>query len=194
MTSGPTYASVPLALIAIICGAMGFVLAVAAVPAQTTALAADGLIFLRESALAWLGLWVSVGAFRHTGFIARLMGIVMVLLGAGILTIAFARLFAGSQPEPKTMIAFGALAVAAQFLAAVLALRARRLTFSPVSLWHLASGGLWVHLLVIVCAIAVVLTKSNIADIAAGAAVAAMFAVNGALMVVRGRLPGPFEG
>lgn len=194
MTTEPAYASVPLALIAIVCGAMGFVLAVAAVPAQTTVVAADGLVFLRDSALAWLTLWTSVGAFRNTAFIARIVGIVMVLLGAGVLTVAFARLVAGSHPEPKSMIAFGALAVGAQLIAGVLALRARRLAFSPVSLWRVASDGLLVHLLVIVSAIAVVLTRSNLADIAVGAAMAAFFAVNGALTVVRGRLPGPLEG
>jgi hypothetical protein len=71
---------------------MGFVLATAAVPAQSTALAADGLIFLRESALAWIAMWMSVGAFHRTAMIARIIGLVMVLLGAGVLAIALARL------------------------------------------------------------------------------------------------------
>ena len=63
---------------------MGFVESTAAVPAQSTALAADALIFLRESALAWLAMWVMAGAFRRTALIARIMGVVMILSGRGV--------------------------------------------------------------------------------------------------------------
>jgi Co/Zn/Cd efflux system component len=185
---------ISLALIAIICGIMGFVLAMAAVPAQSTALAADGLIFLRESALAWIAMWVTFGAFRRTGWIARLIGLVMVLLGAGVLVIALARLNAGSFPEPRSMILFGALAFVAQILAAGLALRSRREPFSGAALWRAARDGCMAHLLVIAAGAAVMVTGSNVADIVLGAAIAGMFVLNGIVMLTNGRMTGPFDG
>ena len=68
----------------------------AAVPAQSTAMAADALLFLRESILAWLGMWMAVGAFRRTAIVARIVGVVMMALGAGVFAIALGRLAAGS--------------------------------------------------------------------------------------------------
>jgi hypothetical protein len=191
---GQPSSRISLALIAIICGAMGFVLATAAVPAQSTALAADGLIFLRESALAWIAMWVTVGAFRRTGLIARAIGLVMILLGGGVLVIALARLRAGSFPEPQSIILFGAVGFLAQLLTAGLALRARRESFSLAALWRASRDGAMAHLLVVVAGGSIMLTGSNIGDIAIGAAIAGMFVLNGIIMLASGRMTGPFEG
>jgi hypothetical protein len=190
----PPVSRISLSLIAIICGAMGFVLATAAVPAQSTALAADGLIFLRESALAWIAMWVTVGAFRRTALIARLIGLVMILLGAGVLVIAVARLNVGSFPEPQSIVLFGVIAFGAHILAGGLAVRARREPFSLGALWRASRDGCMAHLVVIGAGIAVVLTKSNIGDIAVGVAIAGMFVLQGLHMLARGGLPPPFEG
>jgi hypothetical protein len=187
-------ARISLALIAIICGGMGFVLATAAVPAQSTALAAEGLIFLRESALAWIAMWVTFGAFRRTGLIARLIGLVMVALGAGVLVIALARLKAGSFPEPQSIILFGGIAFVAQILTAGLALRSRREPFSLAALWRASRDGCMAHLLVMAAGASVMLLGSNIGDIAIGAAIAGMFVLNGIVMLANGRMTAPFEG
>jgi len=189
----PSFSRAALALIAIVCGGMGFVLATAAVPAQSTALAADGLIFLRESALAWLAMWVMVGAFRRTALIARMLGAVMILLGAGVLAIAVGRLVVGSHPEPMSMAGFGAIALAAQITAGTLALRSRQTPLSLIAVWRASRDGCAAHLTVIAAAIAIMVTKSNVGDIAVGAAIAAMFVMNGLAMLVRGRLADPFE-
>ena len=183
-----------LAVIAIICGAMGFVVSMAAVPAQSTALAADALLFLRESALAWLAMWIAVGAFHRTALIARLIGMVMIALGAGVLAIAVGRLSVGSHPEPMTMAGFGAIALAAQIATGALALRHRGERISIGAVWRVSRDACMAHLLVIAAAAVTAFLKIRYGDIVVGAAIAAMYVVNGLIMVVSGRLPAPAEG
>jgi hypothetical protein len=50
------------------------------------------------------------------------------------------------------------------------------------------------HLIVIAAAVAIMVTNSNLADIAVGAAIAALFVLNGLVMLANGRLAAPFEG
>jgi hypothetical protein len=149
---------------------MGFLLATVAVPAQATALAADGLVFLRESTLAWIALWTTVGAFRRVSLIARVIGFIMVLLGGGVLTIALARLKVGSAPDAAALIGYGAIAFGAQLVAGVLALRYRQERASFAGLWLIVRDSCMVHLMVIVAGLSVLVTESNIGDIAIGAA------------------------
>jgi hypothetical protein len=185
---------VALAIIAIICGGMGFVESIAAAPAQSTALAADALLFLRESVLAWLAMWISIGAFRRSAIVARLIGFVMIALGAGVVVIALARLKAGSAPEPMAMFAFAAAAFFLQPIVSLFALRGRSATVSPAEVWRSARDACVAHLCVIGAAAAVYLAHTNMGDIAVGAAIAALFTLNGIVMLVRGRLMGPAEG
>jgi hypothetical protein len=194
LTTQAGFSRAALALIAIVCGGMGFVLATAAVPAQGTAVAADGLIFLRESALAWLALWVTIGAFRRVGLIARILGLVMMLLGAGVLTVAVARLQAGSQPEPMSIMVCGAAAVIAQIVAGALALKSRRLPLTLGGLWRVSRDGCAAHLAVIAAGASVVLTNSNVGDLAVGAAIAGMMVLGGLMSLINGRLPAPLDG
>lgn len=194
MNSQPATSRVPLSLIAIVCGGMGFVESVAAPAAQSTALAGDALLFLRESALAWIAMWVTVGAFRRTALIARLIGLVMVVLGAGVFAIALGRLSISSAPEPISIAFFGAGAFAAQLLVGVLGLRARGLPVSAAGVWRTSRDACVAHLLVVTAAAAAYFVPTNMGDIAVGAAIAALFAVNGLIMVFGGRLPDPVEG
>ena len=194
MNPRPAFSRAALAFIAILCGGMGFVESTAAVPAQSTALAADALLFVRESALAWLAMWVMVGAFRRTALIARVMGVVMILLGAGVLAIAVGRLAYGSFPEPSSMAGFGAIALAVQLTAGALALRYRQTPLSLSAVWRATRDVCAAHLAVIAAATSIYFIHTNIGDIAVGAAVAAAFMLNGLTMLVRGRLAGPAEG
>lgn len=194
LNSAPSVSRVPLALIAILCGGMGFVEAMAAVPAQSTAIAGDGLLFLRESALAWIAMWVSVGAFRRTSFIARAIGAVMVALGAGVMAVALARLRVGSAPEPISMALFGGIAFVAQLATGILALRSRGMPVTGTNVWRVSRDSGIAHLLVIAAGAAAYFVHTNMADIAVGAAIAALFAVNGVIMLFGGRLPEPAEG
>ena len=194
MNSEPATSRVPLSLIAILCGGMGFVESTAAVPAQSTALAGDALLFLRESVLAWIAMWVTVGAFRRTTLIARLIGLMMIALGAGVMAIALGRLHVGSMPEPMSIAFFGAGAFAAQLVVGVLGLRARGLPVSAGGVWRTSRDACVAHLVVVGAAAAAYFVPTNMGDIAVGAAIAALFAVNGLTMVFGGRLPGPVEG
>jgi hypothetical protein len=193
MSARPVLSRVALALVALVCGIMGFVLATAALPAQATTLAADGLLFLRESALAWLAMWIAVGAFRRTALIARVLGVISILLGAGVLTVALARLYAGSQPDATAIIGFGAIAFIAQVVTGVLTVRYRRIPMSAVALWRASRDGCAAHLIVMAAGIAVMVTESNVADVAVGGAIAAMFMLDGLMALIRGRLGSPFE-
>jgi hypothetical protein len=194
MNTRPGFSRAALALIAILCGGMGFVLAIAAVPAQATAVAADGLIFLRESALAWLGLWVTIGAFRRIGLIARILGLVMMLLGAGVLTVAVARLEAGSYPEPMSIMLCGAGAFVAQIVAGALALKSRQMRLSLSGLWRTSRDGCAAHLMVVAAGASVIVTGSNAGDLAVGAAIAGLTVISGLMNLINGRLSGPLEG
>jgi Co/Zn/Cd efflux system component len=138
-------------------------------------------------------MWIAVGAFHRTALIARLLGMTMIALGAGVLAIAVGRLSVGSHPEPMSIAGFGIIALAAQIASGALALRNRGERLSLGAVWRVSRDACAAHLTVIAAAAVAAFLKTNLGDIVVGAAIAAMFAVNGLVMLVNGRLPAPAE-
>src|SRR4249920_550629 len=87
---------VALALIALITGMMGFVESMAAVPAASTAMAADALSFVQHSISAGFSLWATAGTMTRQRWTIHMQGFVMAILGGLVCLIAVRRFFLGS--------------------------------------------------------------------------------------------------
>src|ERR1051326_7360169 len=129
---------VALALIALITGAMGFIESMLAVPAASTAMAADALAFVQHSISAGFALWATSGTITRERWTIQLQGLVMALLGALVCVIAVRRFFIGSVPHPFAMLIIGAVALTADLAVGALVLRQRRLLTSFAALWRLS--------------------------------------------------------
>lgn len=168
-----------LSLIAFASGLMGFVESTAAVPAQSTALAGAALGFLLISALAWLELWVSVGAFRHPTRILRGIGAIFAILGVGVGVLAVGRLIYGSRPEPVSMAIFAFAGFAMNGLNAFLALLTENGPFDLRTVLFQARNDATVSFAVMATAASVYVTGWSAADIAVGAVLAGVSIATG---------------
>src|ERR1700686_2142960 len=118
---------VALALIALITGIMGFVESMTAVPAASTAMAADALSFVQHSISAGFLLWATSGTMTRQRWTVQLQGLVMAILGALVCVIAVRRFLIGSVPHPLAMIVIGAIALLADLAVGAIVLRQRRM-------------------------------------------------------------------
>lgn len=169
---------IALAMIALITGLMAFIVSMVAVPAGSTVLAADALIFVQHSISAGLALRVSTGLKRQRWMVA-VQGAVMMLLGALVVAIAVRRLFMGSFPHPVTMIVMGGIALIAHLSCCAIMLHARGQLSSLEALWRFGRNDAVGHISVIAAAGAVAATRSNIPDLVIGAAMAGLFVIAG---------------
>jgi Co/Zn/Cd efflux system component len=165
---------IALALIAFISGIMGFLASFAALIGLSTALAAAALPFLLESCAAAFALWEHLGTIRRRPWMARALGVIILLLAMGIIMLAAGRTMIPSRPHPGVMALFALIALAATGAMAGVLLKARsaRLTWS--NLWKAGRNDAMNHLAVLVGAGAVFFTRSNIADSAIGGAIAVL--------------------
>src|SRR3970282_595586 len=131
-------ARVALALIALITGMMGFVESMVAVPAASTAMAADALSFVQHSISAGFALWSTAGTITRQRWTVQLQGLVMAILGALVFAIAIRRALLGSVPHPEIMIVIGMMALAAHLAVGAIVLRQRRLLTGMASLWRIS--------------------------------------------------------
>src|SRR5262245_7271496 len=116
---------------------MGFIESMVAVPAASTAMAADALSFVQHSVSAGFALRAATG-FARQRWTIQLQGAVMMLLGGLVCVIAVRRFLLGSVPHPLAMTVMGAIAVAANLSACAILLRARRQRTSLKAVWRLA--------------------------------------------------------
>lgn len=179
---------VALALIALITGMMGFIESMIAVPAGSTAMAADALSFVQHSISAGFSLWTAAGTFTRQRWTVQLQGLVMALLGALVCVIAARRFFLGSIPHPVAMIVIGAMALTAHLLVGAIVLRQRRMLTGFTPLWRLIQTDAVGNIAVIAAAVTVAATRSNIPDLVIGAVMAAFFFVSGWKIALTGRL------
>jgi len=179
---------VALALIALITGVMGFVESMLAVPAASTAMAADALSFVQHSISAGFALWATSGTMTRERWTIQLQGLVMALLGALVCVIAVRRFFLGSVPHPFAMLIIGAVALTADLAVGAIVLRQRRLLTSFAALWRLSRTDAVGNIAVMAAAAAVVATRSNIPDLVIGAAMAAFFFISGWRIAITGRV------
>lgn len=179
---------VALALIALITGMMGFVESMTAVPAASTAMAADALSFVQHSISAGFALWATSGTITRQRWTVQLQGLVMAILGALVCVIAVRRFLIGSVPHPFAMILIGAIALFADLAVGAIVLRQRRMLTGWTPLWRLSRADAVGNIAVIAAAFAVVATRSNIPDLVIGGVMAAFFFISGWRIALTGRL------
>jgi Co/Zn/Cd efflux system component len=126
-----------LALIALITGVMGFIESMAAVPAGSTALAADALTFVQHSISAGFALWATAGTITRQRWTVQLQGFTMAILGALVVVIAVRRFIMGSLPHPDVMLIIGTLALGAHLTVGAIMLGQRGQPMSLKALWRL---------------------------------------------------------
>jgi Co/Zn/Cd efflux system component len=179
---------VALALIALITGVMGFVESMMAVPAASTAMAADALSFVQHSITAGFALWATSGTITRQRWTVQLQGLVIAILGALVCVIAVRRFLIGSVPHPLAMIVIGAIALLADLAVGAIVLRQRGMLTGWTPLWRLSRADAVGNIAVIAAALAVVATRSNIPDLVIGGVMAAFFFMSGWRIALTGRL------
>lgn len=179
---------VALALIALITGTMGFIESMTAVPAGSTAMAADALSFVQHSITAGFSLWATAGTINRQRWTVQLQGFVMALLGGLVCLIAARRLYFGSLPHPVAMTIIGVVALIADLMVGAIVLGQRRLLTGIGALWRISRTDCVGNIGVIAAAAAVFATKSNIPDIVIGGAMAMYFFISGWRIAITGRL------
>lgn len=179
---------VALALIALITGTMGFIESMIAVPAGSTAMAADALSFVQHSITAGFSLWVTAGTITRHRWTVQAQGFVMALLGGLVCLIAVRRLSAGSLPHPLAMSIIGMVALVADLVVGTIILGQRRMLTSIGALWRISRTDCVGNIAVIAAAAAVFATKSNLPDIVIGGAMAMYFFISGWRIAITGKL------
>jgi Co/Zn/Cd efflux system component len=177
-----------LALIALITGVMGFIESMIAVPAGSTALAADALAFVQHSMSAGFALWATSVDMVRERWTVQLQGLTMAILGALVFAIAVRRFMLGSIPHPFIMIVVGLMALGAHLTVGAVMLGQRRQHMNFPALWQLTKMDAVGNVAVIAAAGAVVLTGSNIPDLVIGGAMAGLFFLSGWRIAMSGRL------
>jgi Co/Zn/Cd efflux system component len=177
-----------LALIALITGAMGFIESMAAVPAGSTALAADALAFVQHSMSAGFALWATSVAVDRQRWTVQLQGLTMAILGALVCVIAVRRFMLGSVPHPAIMIVVGAMALGAHLTVGAVMLGQRRQQMNFSALWRLTKMDAVGNVAVMAAGASVALTRSNIPDLVIGGVMAALFFLSGWRIALSGRL------
>jgi Co/Zn/Cd efflux system component len=186
-----------IAIVAFISGLMGFVESMAALPAVSTALAADALNLLQQSVNAGFALWAFAGVRRQRWTI-WMQALFMIALGAGVCLIAAGRLVVGSQPQPFAMAIVGTVMLLATLACAAIMVRDRQQAQGskrPVnfrSVWTYRSQDVVGHVAVIAAAAAVAVTQSRIPDIVIGGVMAVIFLTAGWQALVNGRVDEQF--
>jgi Co/Zn/Cd efflux system component len=177
-----------LALIALITGVMGFIESMAAVPAGSTALAADALAFVQHSMSAGFALWSTSVALDRQRWTVQLQGLTMAILGALVCVIAVRRFVMGSVPHPFIMIVIGTMALGAHLTVGAIMLSHRRQPMNFPTLWKLTKMDAVGNVAVIAAGVTVWLTQSNIPDLVIGGVMAALFFLTGWRIALSGRL------
>ena len=168
-----------LALIAIITGFMGCIQGVSAMPAGSTALLANALIFVQHSVSASVASWAATGMFTRSRWMVQLQGIAMVLLGGLVFAVALRRLRIGSEPWPQAMVLLGTFALIATLACGAIMLRHRGARTDLPTVWRLSRTDAVSNIAVVAAGFSVALTRSNIPDLVIGGAMAAFFVLSG---------------
>lgn len=165
---------------------MAFILGVVAVPAASTALAADALIFFQHSVSAGFAVRTSTG-FPRPRWTVQLQGIVMMLLGGLVCVLAIGRLLLGSFPNYEAMIIMGVVALFAHFTVCAIMLHSRGQLNSALSLWRFTRPDAVGNIAVIAAAFMVAVLGSNVPDLVIGAGMAGLFVLAGWRIALTGR-------
>jgi Co/Zn/Cd efflux system component len=153
----------------------------------SSALAADAADFLGDSAnyalslgaLAMGGMWISR--------VALLKGSAMLFYGIAVLAYAGWRATLGAPPEPLTMGAVGALALAVNLAVALLLFRFREGDANMRSVWLCTRNDVIGNVMVVVAAVGVFGTGTVWPDVAVAAVLAVLGITSGRSVIVQAR-------
>jgi Co/Zn/Cd efflux system component len=179
---------VALALISWIAGLMACIEGLTSIPAGSTAMLADALIFLHLSINATLALRSSFGSGERKNWTIQLQGVAMMLLGGLVCAAVIRWSMMGSIPHPSLMISVGALAFVASLGSWAIMLKYSSAPSGFGTLWRAGRSDAVSNVAVIAAGGAVALTSSNIPDLVIGGGMAALFALSGWRIALTGRL------
>jgi cobalt-zinc-cadmium efflux system protein len=179
---------VALALISWITGLMACVEGLMSIPAGSTAMLANALIFLQLSINSAFALRATMGESQRGRWTVQLQGGVMMILGALVCAAVIRWSMMGSIPHPSIMIAIGAVAFLASLASWAIMLRNNRAPAGLGRLWEAGRSDAVSNVAVIAAGAAVALTRSNIPDLVIGGGMAALFVLSGWRVATTGRL------
>ncbi len=147
----------------------------AGVLGRSTALLADSLDMLGDTAVYAFSLFVLERSARWKAGAAVTKGVIMAAFGLGVTAQVLVKTLSGTVPAAETMGAIGALALGANLTCLVLLLRYRDADLNMRSTWLCSRNDVIANVGVLVAAAAVALTGSKWPDIAVGGIIAALF-------------------
>ena len=156
--------------------------------AGSTALLADALDFLADSASYGLTLFVLAKSMRWKATAALIKGAAMGAFGIAVIAVALWRASDPALPDGAIMGGVGALALAANVGSALLLFWHRGDDLNMRSVWLCSRNDAVANLAVLAAAAAVVLTGTAWPDLAAGALIAAL-ELSAACTIIRAALP-----
>jgi hypothetical protein len=179
---------VALLLISWIAGLVACIQGLISVPAGSTAMMANGLIFLQLSINASFAFRAACGDSARQRWSVQLQGAVMMLLGGLVCVVVFRWSVMGSIPHPNLMIGMGVLALIASLGSWAIMLRHSGAPSGFATLWRAGRNDAVSNVAVIAAGGTVALTNSNIPDLVIGGGMAALFALSGWRIATTGRL------
>ena len=177
-----------LLLISWIAGLVACIEGLLSVPAGSTAMMANGLIFLQLSINASFAFRAACGDGARQRWSVQLQGAAMMLLGGLVCVVVFRWSIMGSIPHPNLMIGMGVLAFIASLGSWAIMLRQGGAPRGLATLWRAGRSDAVSNVAVIAAGGAVALTSSNIPDLVIGGGMAALFALSGWRIATTGRL------
>jgi Co/Zn/Cd efflux system component len=174
--------------IALFANAIMFVVELAAAAfSGSSALAADALDFLGDSANYALSLGAIAAGGAWLSRVALLKGAAMSVYGLAVLAYAAWRAWLGVPPEPITMGVVGLLALAVNFAVAVLLYRFREGDANMRSVWLCTRNDVIANILVLIAAAGVFGSGTVWPDVAVAAVLACLGLTSGASVIRHAR-------
>jgi cation diffusion facilitator family transporter len=156
----------------------------AGVIAQSTGLLADSLDMFADACVYGISLYAVGRAAWLKARVARISGVLQIVLGLGVLAEVGRRLFFGSDPESGLMLGISALALAANLACLALLARHRHGEVHMRASWIFSTNDVLANLGVILSGALVAATGSRIPDLAIGLLISALV-VRGGFTILR---------
>jgi Co/Zn/Cd efflux system component len=151
---------------------------------NSLALQADALDFFGDAANYGISLFVLTAAIQTKALASIIKAITMSIFGIWVITMAIVNYIHGSQPEPATMGLIAFLALGVNVLVAFLLFHYRDNDSNMQSVWLCSRNDAIGNIAVLIAAIGVFSTHSNIPDLAVATIIAGL-ALSSAWQIVK---------
>lgn len=155
--------------------------------ADSASLLADAVDFAGDAGNYGLSLGALALGLRWQSRAALVKGVSMAGYGLGVLALASRRLVGGAAPEPMTMGIVGAIALIANVVVAVMLYAHRDGNANMRSVWRCSRNDALGNIAVLLAAIGVLGTGSNLPDLIVAAVIASLAIVSGTATVREAR-------